>query len=78
MNCKAVWNTKQALSTTSEFIKNIPSSSASLTTLTKNSWSNVGQNVVNRSAFDYTLVGEHLPKVLVNVDGDVGQILVKG
>ncbi len=40
-------------------------SECTLTTLTRNSWSNVGQNLVNRPTFDYALFGEHLTKVLV-------------
>ncbi len=37
-----------------------------LTTVTKNSWSNFGQNLVNRPTFDNALFGEDLAKVLVN------------
>ncbi len=47
-----------------------------LTTLTKKSWSNVGQNLVNRPTFDYALFGEHLTKVLVISWSNVGQKLV--
>ena len=48
-----------------------------LTTLTKKSWSNVGQNLVNRPTFDYALFGEHMTKVLVISWSQVSQKLVK-
>ncbi len=33
--------------------------------LTKNSWSNVDQNLANRPTFDYALFGKHLTKAIV-------------
>ncbi len=56
-----------------ELLKGLAIVNATLTTLTKNAWSNAGQNL---STFDYALFGEHFTKVLVLSWSKVSQRLV--